>query len=71
MVCGTVSLYDVNVELNENEIKQYRTTGPVFITELTRTVQCEPKMFASRAVGKIPGSSEAVQRWRQANEGKL
>ncbi|NNE00208.1 MAG: hypothetical protein HKN47_23050 [Pirellulaceae bacterium] len=48
VLCGTVAQYGIAFRLNNDERAQYKREGDIFIQELAKRVQQDPKRFQSR-----------------------
>jgi hypothetical protein len=73
VLCGTVGMYGVNVQLSESEIEQYRNLGHSFIRELAGTIRNHPSQFSSRHIQGFEYLSEfreAVSNWQSVHVSK-
>ena len=50
VLCGGIGLFNICIELNEDEINRYREWGDFFIQKLALDIQHSPGSFRSRAV---------------------
>ncbi len=50
VMCGSVSVFEINIELNENEKLMYKKFGIEYIDELTKNIQFSPSLFSSRSL---------------------
>lgn len=48
VICGTVALYTIQVQLNEEEINAFKVNGVDYIDSLVKTIQSEPDKFKDR-----------------------
>jgi hypothetical protein len=48
IVCGSIGIYDVKIQLNSEEIKQFNDKGEVFIEQLAEAVRFSPTLFKTR-----------------------
>lgn len=48
VVCGTVGLYDVNIQLNDEEKDKFEKDGTEFIDELALDVSSNPPKYRNR-----------------------
>lgn len=73
VVCGTVALFVVTVELDESERARYRASGLAAIRELDRAITSSPRTFQPRHLATFegwPGVAAAIQAWRAAPTAK-
>lgn len=49
VVCGTVGMFEINIYLNQEEMKQFEKNGEVFIKILAERIRCSPKSFVDRS----------------------
>ncbi len=50
VVCGTVAVYDVVLELNDEELAAWSAEGVAALRALAARVQANPKAYAERSV---------------------
>lgn len=50
VVCGTVAIFEVNVLLNEDEIKHFQKDGKDFLQLLADTIRSNPDEYFQRKV---------------------
>lgn len=48
VLCGTVGLYELEIELNEEEIKTYLSRDQSFLDDFSRKVSSSPKSYSHR-----------------------
>ena len=48
VMCGSVGVFEITIELNENENLMYQELGLDYIDELARKIQFSPTLFAER-----------------------
>jgi hypothetical protein len=48
VICGSVAIYEINIFLNEEEIRNYETIGEEFLKELATHVRNKPELFKLR-----------------------
>lgn len=48
VVCGSVAIYLVNLELNKSEVNSYKKNGLVFIAQFADKIREKPSMFKER-----------------------
>lgn len=53
VVCGTVGLYDMNIQLNEEEKLQFQKDGTKFIDDLAMNVSSNPPKYERRHIQEI------------------
>ncbi len=53
VICGSVGLYEVNIQLNEEELEQYRIQGAAYIEELAKAIQYKPSLYTERHISDI------------------
>ena len=53
VLCGRVGQFGVEIELNSNEVLQYREQGDVFIHNLAEDVYDDPKRFRARILREV------------------
>lgn len=67
VVCGSVGIYERNLELDPQEVEQYQRQGNSFLKELARQVAYQPQNFKARHLAwfdESPGVSAAISSWR-------
>jgi hypothetical protein len=52
--CGTVAVFDINVQLTPEEINLYNEVGENFIDKLVGEIQYAPKEYSNRHLSKFP-----------------
>lgn len=50
VLCGTIGLYEIMIELNNLEIKLYEEKGKSFIEELALKIQTNPSSYKKRFI---------------------
>jgi len=50
VMCGTVAVYEINIELNEDEFLQYENLGLDYIDSLAKTIQFSPTLYSKRSL---------------------
>lgn len=50
VLCGSVALYTLNIELNELEKKKFNRSGESFINDFAKDVRETPSIFMSRHI---------------------
>lgn len=50
VICGTVALYTIQVQLNEEEVDAFKVNGVDYIDSLVKTIQSEPDKFKDRGM---------------------
>ena len=48
VMCGSVAVFEINIELNQDEIQLYKNLGNVYIDELAKKIQFSPSSYAER-----------------------
>jgi len=48
VVCGSVALFEINIELNEDEVLMYGEKGIDYIDELAKRIQISPSDYINR-----------------------
>lgn len=51
VLCGTVGLYELFIELDESEKQSYQEQGKSFIDSLAQKIQSTPSEFTKRNIG--------------------
>ena len=67
VVCGSVALYELAVELRPDELAAFRDGGEEAVDLLARQVADAPREYWARRVSGFndePGVREATERWR-------
>jgi len=52
VICGSVALFEIKIQLNEEEISNYLEKGEVYIEEMARTIQENPSKWKERTIAK-------------------
>lgn len=50
VVCGSVALFEIKIELNKEELKRYKEEGHNYIERLVRDIQFSPSAFSERNI---------------------
>ena len=50
VLCGTVGLYELRIQLNEEEVAMYKADGVGYIENLVKTIQAEPDNYTDRRI---------------------
>ena len=50
VMCGSVAVFEINIELNENEKLMYEKLGVEYISELAKNIQFSPSSFSYRSL---------------------
>ena len=48
VVCGSVAIYDIKIQLNTKEVDQFKEKGEAFIEQLAASIRFSPTAFKSR-----------------------
>ncbi|RRJ86694.1 hypothetical protein EG240_15855 [Paenimyroides tangerinum] len=48
VLCGTVGLFEINIQLSKDEISVYKEKGETYIDELAKSIQNSPSSFSNR-----------------------
>jgi len=48
VICGSIAIYEINIFLNESEIKNYEAMGKEFLNELAEHIRNNPKVYNER-----------------------
>lgn len=71
VVCGTVAIYTVDLELTAAEIAEYRAAGDAAVARLAAAVHYSPTRFRDRRfadLDRLPGYEAAIAAWRAARD---
>lgn len=49
--CGSVAIFEIIIELNEDEINHYNLFGLDYIDNLAKLIQYSPSTFTNRNIG--------------------
>ena len=52
--CGTVAVFDVNIQLNSEEVSSYEKKGEEFIDQLAGDIRFAPKEYSNRHLSMFP-----------------
>jgi len=69
VLCGSVAMYPVEIQLDDDEMAMFRAGGQRAVDRLARTVRDRPQDFRARHIAMFqtrPGVTEAAARWRAA-----
>jgi len=50
VVCGSIALYELEIQLNEFEIAEYSTKGLVYLEKLVKQIRNNPDSFQNRSI---------------------
>lgn len=67
VVCGSVALYELAIELRADEVESYRAGGDAAVDQLARQVSDEPRKYWTRRIHSFndePSVREATTNWR-------
>ncbi|PRX17758.1 hypothetical protein CLV67_115261 [Actinoplanes italicus] len=67
VVCGSVALYEVAIELRTDEVEAFRAGGEAAVDRLARRVSDEPRNYWARRIQGFNdelGVHEATANWR-------
>ncbi len=69
VLCGTVGIYEINMQLTEDEKIAYRKQGRPYLNQLARQAAGNPyEIFQARHLkmfNDLPGIKEATRQWRE------
>ena len=71
VLCGTVGLYTIQIELGRSEVNRYLAEGLASIDELAREIVQAPESRSSieaKAIFEAPEAAEAIPCWREAQD---
>ncbi|MGE0737234.1 MAG: hypothetical protein AB7P50_21040 [Alphaproteobacteria bacterium] len=71
VLCGTVGVYAIDIELNEAERAIYAAEGNAGMARLAAAVSGAPSTFRSRHLPNLdgmPGYDAAIAAWRKAHD---
>ncbi|WP_369049343.1 hypothetical protein [Tenacibaculum sp. UWU-22] len=61
VLCGTVAVYDISIELNPLEVEYYKNSGEGFIDKLAKEIQSNPSKFLDRNIANFsPEKKEKI-----------
>lgn len=72
VVCGSGTLYVMNLRLTEAEAAAYQGRGDGFVTGLARDVAHQPEKYLDRSLGgfdDMAAVKEAADQWRRRSLG--
>lgn len=70
IVCGTVAVYTIDLELTVDEVAAFHREGAPFISRLALIVSSRPNEYRARHIARfdsVPGISDATKAWRRAH----
>ena len=50
VVCGGVAVFEINLELNKEEVGKYELEGVLYIDKLAKEIQHSPSKFTERNI---------------------
>lgn len=53
VMCGSIGVFEINIELSEEECFLYEKSGVGFIDELAKNIQLNPSKFSERNCGNV------------------
>ena len=48
VMCGSVAVFEINIELNQDECLLYKKMGDTYIDELAKKIQFSPTSYSER-----------------------
>jgi hypothetical protein len=70
VLCGTVGLYGVEIELNEQEIDGFKTSGDDFVSALASKITYDSTQYCDRHIPDFadrPEVKAATHAWRSTH----
>ena len=67
VVCGTVGMFTVEIQLTNLEASSYKSTGKSYIDQLASSIREKPDYFTPRIVANFRTKfnvTEALSKWR-------
>ncbi|MDN3609811.1 hypothetical protein ACODM8_15130 [Vibrio ostreicida] len=67
VVCGTVGVFMLEIELSHAEISQYKASGKSYINELANSIRFRPDSFTERQIVNFKDQYNvvpALTKWR-------
>ena len=67
VVCGTVGMFTVEIQLTNLEASSYKSTGKSYIDQLASSIRAKPDYFTPRIVANFRTKfnvTEALSKWR-------
>lgn len=58
VMCGSVAVFEINIELNNEEVLHYKKNGIKYIDELAKKIQFSPSNYAERNLPDGVSNSE-------------
>ena len=71
VVCGTVGIYTIDLQLTDDEAAEYLSAGLTAMDRLARDVFNQPSNYRARHIQNfddLPGLKAAVSNWRTQSE---
>ena len=53
VLCGTIGMFEILIELDKAEIKYYNERGEGFIDELAKKIQSNPESYTKRNITNL------------------
>lgn len=53
VICGTVGIFEANIKLDAEEVKNYQKDGLVFIREMARAITNNPQKYWDRQIKNL------------------
>ncbi|MEO6904163.1 MAG: hypothetical protein ABI315_13575 [Bacteroidia bacterium] len=53
VMCGSIAMFEINIELNANEIAIYKNKGFDFIDEIAKKIQYRPSDYSERNLSNL------------------
>lgn len=50
VLCGSSAMFELKIQLNENELKAFLEKGEVYINSLVKKIQNSPSEYTKRAI---------------------
>ncbi|KKD59670.1 hypothetical protein RN22_14585 [Grimontia sp. AD028] len=67
VVCGTIGVFTVEIQLTDSEISSYKSMGRSYIYQLANSIRYKPDYFMPRKVADFGNKfkvAEALSEWR-------
>ncbi|CAM3251204.1 hypothetical protein VINE108274_23670 [Vibrio neptunius] len=69
VVCGTVGMFTIEIQLTHSEASSYKLTGKSYIAQLASSIRAKPEYFTLRKVANFRTDfnvTEALSEWRSS-----
>lgn len=69
VVCGTVGVFTVEIQLTNSEVSGYKSAGKLYIEQLASSIRSKPDHFAPRKIAYFRAKfniNEALSEWRNS-----